>query len=126
MKYKINFQKHSSLTLTWCGLRGGISVALALSITQDMHRDLYFNYIYHCNFFYSFTGSKRWSGCKEIINNITDRSGWSSPENSGGSLDSGKRNPLSIVAWRVFILVGKFYSIIKYKVFLICCNICIT
>jgi CPA1 family monovalent cation:H+ antiporter len=27
--------------MTWGGLRGGISIALALSLTQEMHRDLF-------------------------------------------------------------------------------------
>jgi CPA1 family monovalent cation:H+ antiporter len=27
--------------MTWGGLRGGISIALALSLTQDMERDLF-------------------------------------------------------------------------------------
>jgi len=27
--------------MTWGGLRGGISIALALGLTQDMHRDLF-------------------------------------------------------------------------------------
>jgi CPA1 family monovalent cation:H+ antiporter len=27
--------------MTWGGLRGGISIALALSLTQEMHRELF-------------------------------------------------------------------------------------
>ena len=27
--------------MTWGGLRGGISIALALSLTTDMHRELF-------------------------------------------------------------------------------------
>ena len=27
--------------MTWGGLRGGISIALALGLTQEMHRDLF-------------------------------------------------------------------------------------
>lgn len=46
LKYKINFEKRSSLILTWCGLRGGISVALALALTNEMHRDLFISITY--------------------------------------------------------------------------------
>ena len=31
----------TNLVMTWGGLRGGISIALALGLTQEMHRDLF-------------------------------------------------------------------------------------
>ncbi len=39
LRYKIKFEKHAVAILTWGGLRGGLSVALALSLGPEMHRD---------------------------------------------------------------------------------------
>ncbi|WP_448700048.1 cation:proton antiporter [Mucilaginibacter sp. AW1-3] len=39
LRYKLNFEKHAVAILTWGGLRGGLSVALALSLSPEMHRD---------------------------------------------------------------------------------------
>ena len=41
MRRKIRFEKHAIAILTWGGLRGGLSVALALSLPIEMHRDLF-------------------------------------------------------------------------------------
>lgn len=39
LRYKIKFENNAIAILTWGGLRGGISVALALSLSAGMHRD---------------------------------------------------------------------------------------
>ena len=38
---KLAFVPKTNLVMTWGGLRGGISIALALGLTQEMHRDLF-------------------------------------------------------------------------------------
>ncbi|MEM6841074.1 MAG: sodium:proton antiporter [Bacteroidota bacterium] len=38
-KNKLNFVNRTDLIMTWGGLRGGISIALALSLTNDMNRE---------------------------------------------------------------------------------------
>jgi len=38
---RLNFVPKTNLIMTWGGLRGGISIALALGLTQDMNRDLF-------------------------------------------------------------------------------------
>jgi len=39
LRHKIQFERHAVAILTWGGLRGGLSVALALSLDKAMHRD---------------------------------------------------------------------------------------
>ena len=46
LKYKLNFEKNAIAILTWGGLRGGLSVALALSLPDSMHRDLFVTITY--------------------------------------------------------------------------------
>lgn len=40
-KKKLEFVPKTNLIMTWGGLRGGISIALALGLSADMHRDLF-------------------------------------------------------------------------------------
>ena len=40
-KKKLEFVRHTPLMMTWGGLRGGISIALALTLTAEMSRDLF-------------------------------------------------------------------------------------
>ncbi|HEY4198301.1 MAG TPA: cation:proton antiporter, partial [Mucilaginibacter sp.] len=39
LRYKIRFERNAVAVLTWGGLRGGLSVAMALSLGAGMHRD---------------------------------------------------------------------------------------
>ncbi len=40
-KRRLNFVPHTAVIMTWAGLRGGISIALALGLTENMHRELF-------------------------------------------------------------------------------------
>ena len=40
MGSKANLSKGSAYVMTWCGLRGGISIALALSLPESTERSL--------------------------------------------------------------------------------------
>ncbi len=46
LRYKVTFEKNAIAILTWGGLRGGLSVALALSLPLNMHRDLFVSITY--------------------------------------------------------------------------------
>jgi len=46
LKRKLNFIPNSGLIMTWGGLRGGISIALALSLADTMNRDLFLTITY--------------------------------------------------------------------------------
>lgn len=41
MKRRIRFEKHAVAILTWGGLKGGLSIALALSLNESMYRDTF-------------------------------------------------------------------------------------
>ena len=46
LKKKLDFIPHTGLIMTWGGLRGGISIALALSLTTEMNRELFLTITY--------------------------------------------------------------------------------
>ena len=46
LRFKIKFEKNAIAILTWGGLRGGLSVALALSLPNEMHRDQFVSITY--------------------------------------------------------------------------------
>lgn len=46
LRYKVTFEKNAIAILTWGGLRGGLSVALALSLPQEMYRDQFVSITY--------------------------------------------------------------------------------
>ena len=46
LKNKKTFEKHAVLILTWGGLRGGLSVALALSLPKNMFSEVFVSVTY--------------------------------------------------------------------------------
>ena len=52
---RLDFVPKTNLIMTWGGLRGGISIALALSLTQEMHKEL-FLVITYCIVVFSIIG----------------------------------------------------------------------
>jgi len=46
LRFKIKFEKNAITILTWGGLRGGLSVALALSLPKEMYRDQFVSITY--------------------------------------------------------------------------------
>lgn len=46
LKYKKTFEKNAVFILTWGGLRGGLSVAMALSIPSEMHSETFVSVTY--------------------------------------------------------------------------------
>jgi CPA1 family monovalent cation:H+ antiporter len=45
-KERLDFAPHTDLIMTWGGLRGGISIALALSLTSEMNREFFLTVTY--------------------------------------------------------------------------------
>lgn len=45
-KRRLDFAPHTDLIMTWGGLRGGISIALALSLSADMNREFFLTATY--------------------------------------------------------------------------------
>jgi len=46
LRYRVAFEKNAIATLTWGGLRGGLSIALALSLPTTMFRDFFVSITY--------------------------------------------------------------------------------